>query len=144
MPQAPAHITSEVTYEGGLRTRARHLRSGQEIVTDAPVDNQGKGEAFSPTDLCATSLASCAMTIMGIAAEPRGIDLTGMRAEVVKVMDGPPRRISAVRVVIHLPDRDYDAAERAVITKAAESCPVARSLHEGLEQEIELVWADAA
>jgi len=140
MSDSSAYITSTVVYEGKLRTRARHERSGQEIITDAPIDNQGKGEAFSPTDLCATSLASCVMTIMGIAAEAREIDLTGMRAEVIKVMDGPPRHISAVRVAIYLPAKDYTPEQRKLLTKAAEACPVGRSLNERLVQEVELVW----
>ncbi len=133
---------SEVTYEGGLRTRARHLRSGQEIVTDAPVDNQGKGEAFSPTDLAATALASCAMTIIGIACQQRDIDVVGMRAEVTKVMGGPPRFISAIQVSLFMPDRPFDAKERTVVAKAAEACPVARSLGERVKQDIRLVWPD--
>ena len=140
MSNTPTTITSTVTYEGALRTRAKHLRSGQEFITDAPLDNQGKGEAFSPTDLAATSLACCALTIMGIAAEARGIDLTGAKAEVVKVMGGPPRLISAIHIVIRLPAKPYTAAQRKVIIAAAEACPVGRSLHPDLEQEIKLIF----
>lgn len=136
------NITSTVVYEGALRTRAKHIRSGQEFITDAPIDNQGKGEAFSPTDLAATSLASCMLTIMGIAAEARGIDLSGAVAEVVKVMGGPPRLISAIHIVIRLPAKPYTVAEKRVLAKAAESCPVGRSLHPDLEQRIELVWSE--
>ncbi len=142
MDHPAPYITSEVTYEGALRTRAKHLRSGEELITDAPLDNLGKGEAFSPTDLAATSLASCLLTIIGIACQSRNIDLAGTKAEVVKVMDGPPRRISAVRIVIRFPKRDYTPEQRKIITRAAEACPVGRSLHPDLVQEIELVWTD--
>lgn len=135
-------ITSEVTYEGHLRTRARHLGSGLELVTDAPTDNQGRGEAFSPTDLAATSLASCILTIVGIAAAARGLDVTGMRAEVTKVMTGPPRRIDEVRITVHMPDRPFDEAARGVVTRAADGCPVGRSLHPDLVQTLEIAWAD--
>ena len=138
----PDYITNTVTYEGNLRTRARHTRSGQEIITDAPTDNQGKGEAFSPTDLAATSLASCMITIAGIAAQQRDIDMAGTEATVVKVMDGPPRRISAVRIVITFPAKGYSVDERKVLAKALEACPVGRSLHPDLEQDVEVVWGD--
>ena len=135
-------LTSEVTYEGHLRTRARHLRSGLEIVTDAPVDNHGRGEAFSPTDLAATALASCILTIIGIAAAAREIDVVGMRAEVTKEMTGPPRRIAAVRITVHMPNRRYDPEARRIILQAAAACPVGRSLHPALEQELRVEWAD--
>lgn len=141
-PTPAAHLTAEVTYEGGLRTRARHVRSGLEIVTDAPVDNHGRGEAFSPTDLAATALASCILTVVGIAAASRDLDVAGMRAEVVKVMGGPPRRIAAVRIGLRVPARGYDAAARKVITAAAEACPVGRSLHPELRQELAITWGD--
>ena len=136
----PMSATSTVTYEGNLRTRARHLRSGAEIVTDAPVDNHGKGEAFSPTDLAATSLASCILTVVGIACERRRIDVRGMRAEVTKVMDGPPRRIGAVEIVVRMPPRDYPPEQRRVVEQAAAACPVGRSLHPHVDQRLSILW----
>ena len=132
--------TSEVTYEGHLRTRARHLSSGLEIVTDAPVDNHGRGEAFSPTDLVATALASCILTIVGIAAAARDIDVAGMRAEVTKEMTGPPRRIRAVGITVHMPSRPFDPEARRVVMQAAEACPVGRSLHPDVAQELRVEW----
>ena len=137
-----SHITSEVTYEGGLRTRARHLRSGEEIVTDAPVDNHGRGRSFSPTDLAATSLASCILSVMGIVAEREGLDIAGARAEVTKVMAESPRRIATVRIALELPAGGFDPRQRKVLTRAAEACPVGRSLHPDLAQELTLSWLD--
>ena len=142
MDQPPAHITSTVTYEGGLRTVATHLASGQQIITDAPVDNHGKGEAFSPTDLAATSLASCILTTIAIMLEAREVDIVGATAEVVKVMAGPPRRISAVRIVLRLPAKPYTPQQRELIAKVVEACPVGRSLHPELEQDVQVVYAE--
>lgn len=100
--------TVRAKYLGGLRVECEHLQSGAKIVTDAPVDNHGKGEAFSPTDLCATSLAACMMTTMGIYAETIGIDLTGTEIEITKKMAlEPHRRIGEVEIVFHMPDREY-------------------------------------
>jgi len=135
-------VTSKIIYEGELRTSATHLRSGKVIFTDAPVDNRGKGEAFSPTDLFATSLASCILSIMGIAALDRNIDITGTTAEVVKEMDGPPRHVAAIRIVIHLPAKPYKESEKRVLAKAAESCPVGRSIGPNVLQDVELVWLE--
>jgi len=140
MSKSSANVMSTIFYEGDLRTSARHLRSGNVITTDAPVDNRGKGEAFSPTDLFATSLASCILSIMGIAALDREIDMTGTTAEVVKEMGGPPRHIAAIRIVIRLPAKPYTDAEKRILSKAAESCPVSRSIHPDVLQEVELVW----
>ncbi len=139
---AAALLTATVTYEGGLRTTATHVASGQTIITDAPVDNHGKGEAFSPTDLAATSLAACILTTVAILLENREIDFAGARAEVIKVMGGPPRRITKVRTVIYAPDFDYSPAQRELIAKVAEACPVGRSLHPDLEQETIVVYHD--
>ena len=96
---------SKITYLGELRTEAVHLRSGNKIITDAPVDNRGKGEAFSPTDLTAASLASCILTIMGIAAMDKGIDIEGAQASVAKIMASGPRRIEGIEIEIRMPDR---------------------------------------
>lgn len=133
---------STVIYEGGLRTSATHLRSGNVITTDAPLDNRGKGEAFSPTDLFATSLASCILSIMGIAALDREIDMTGTTAEVVKEMGGPPRHVAAIRIVIRLPAKPYTAEEKRVLAKAAKGCPVSRSLHSDLVEDVKLIWEE--
>ena len=131
--------TATVTYEGQLQTTCTHVASGQSITTDAPVDNQGKGEAFSPTDLLATSLAACILTTVAIKLEAEGVRLEGARAEVTKVMGGPPRRVATVRTVIHLPG-DYSPQQRKVIAKVVAACPVGRSLHPELAQDTVLVF----
>ncbi|MCC6753885.1 MAG: OsmC family protein [Saprospiraceae bacterium] len=134
--------TAEVVYLGDLRTEATHLRSGEKIRTVAPPDNQGKGDAFSPTDLAATSLASCMMTIVAIAAESHGIDVSGMRAEVLKHMANDPRRIGGIEIDLYLPAMHYTGRERAILTGAANACPVGRSLHPALEQTLRIHWGD--
>lgn len=133
-------MTSTVTYLGDLRTEAVHLQSGTTIITDAPVDNQGRGEAFSPTDLCATALASCMLTIMGISARNHGIDINGAKAEIHKIMAANPRRIGAVEVRVLMPDRVYSAHDQKILETAGRTCPVALSLGEGVEQRIEFIW----
>lgn len=134
-------MTSEVLYLGDLRTQATHLQSGEVILTDAPVDNQGKGEAFSPTDLCATSLASCILTIMGIHARDHHIDMTGTKASVLKTMVADPdRRIGQIDIQIVLPERPWTPEQRAILNEAAASCPVCRSLSPALDIRKELIW----
>lgn len=133
-------MTSTVTYLGELRTEATHLYSGTKILTDAPLDNQGKAEAFSPTDLCATSLASCAMTLMGISARNHELDITGARAEVTKVMAADPRRISRVLIKFMMPQNDFTEIQKQILEKAALTCPVSFSLAEGIEQVMEFEW----
>ncbi len=118
----------EIEYKGGLRTEAIHLKSGQRIMTDAPVDNQGKGEAFSPTDLTAGALGSCMLTIMGITAQSRDMDITGTRAEVEKVMGANPRRIAEIIIQIYFQAQLSDG-EKRLFEKSVLSCPVHRSLH---------------
>lgn len=128
-------------YEGGLRCRASHGPSGTEIVTDAPVDNHGRGESFSPTDLVATALGACMMTIMGIVAERHGIDLRGMRVETTKEMtSAPPRRIAALRTTLTIP-LPADHPQRPLLEQAALGCPVHKSLHPEIAAPIEFVWA---
>ena len=124
-----------VKYEGDLRTRARHLQSGNEIVTDAPIDNHGKGEAFSPTDLASAALASCILTIMGIVGERGGMELKGTRAEVTKDMSQNPRRISSIHVKIYF-KINFSDKQKKVLEKAAHSCPVHHSLHTDMQKEI--------
>ncbi|MCB0523344.1 MAG: OsmC family protein [Saprospiraceae bacterium] len=133
-------MTSTVHYLGDLRTEATHLLSGSKIVTDAPPDNQGKGEAFSPTDLCATSLASCMLTIMGISARNHGWNIDGAVASVNKIMASDPRRISKVEIRIVMPKNGFEENQKRVLEAAGRSCPVAFSLAEGIEQDIEFEW----
>lgn len=132
-------LVSEVRYLGALRTEIRHLASGNTGITDAPIDNQGRGEAFSPTDLLATSLASCMLTIMGIRARDMDLDLGATVARVEKAMTGPPRRVSGVRVALYLPAVGSER-DRNILEAAARSCPVALSLHPELQQDLTLHW----
>lgn len=133
-------VRISTTYEGGLRCRAVHGPSGTTLVTDAPVDNHGKGESFSPTDLVATALGACMMTIMGIVAERHSIDLRGMTVETTKEMTAtPPRRIASLRTTITVP-LPPDHPQRALLEQAARSCPVHGSLHPDVEAPIEFVW----
>lgn len=128
-------------YEGGLRCRATHAPSGTSLVTDAPVDNHGKGESFSPTDLVAAALGACMMTIMGIVAERHGVNLAGMNAETVKEMTKePPRRIASLRTRLTIP-LPADHPQRAALEQAAHTCPVHKSLHPEIDAAIEFVWA---
>lgn len=133
-------MTSKVIYLGDLRTEATHLHSGTTIITDAPLDNQGKGEAFSPTDLCATSLASCMITIMGISARNHGLNIDGTTAEITKIMSASPRRIAAVEIALRMPANDFTDRDKHLLETAGRSCPVALSLGENVEQRIQFIW----
>lgn len=134
-------MTSKVTYVGELRTEAIHLQSNTIIYTDAPKDNHGKGEAFSPTDLVATALASCMISIMGIVAMKDGMTpIEGTTAEVLKVMVPDPRRIGEVQIKITFPKKDYTDKEKKIYENAALTCPVAKSLHPDLKQIVDFVW----
>lgn len=134
-------ITSSITYEGGLHSTAVHVRSGKSIETDAPVDNQGKGEAFSPTDLLATSLASCALTTMGIVGNKNNINIDGATAEIIKYMASDPRRVSKIELTIQMPkDKTYSESEKELMVRTALTCPVAKSLHPDLIQAVEVKW----
>jgi len=128
--------TSKVVYLGNLRTEATHIRSGSHFITDAPVDNKGKGEAFSPTDLTATSLATCIITTMAIAAEGRSINIESAEAEVLKVMEANPRRIGEIQVDIKIKMVPDNAGNRELLEDIGLHCPVARSLHPDLKQTI--------
>ena len=127
------HIVSE--YKGELRTKVRHLQSGNEIITDAPVDNHGKGEFFSPTDLIAGALGSCILTIMAIVAERRRLDLKGTRTEITKIMGEKPRRIAEIKVEIYF-NRTFSPLEKKVLEKAAHTCPVHQSLNGKLKKNL--------
>lgn len=132
--------TAHVKYLGGLRTEAVHVRSGEKIITDAPMDNHGKGEAFSPTDLMSTSLACCMMTLMGITANAHGITLAGLQARVVKHMAANPRRVERIELAFELDGGALDARQRALLEHAARTCPVAMSLSPGLVQEVSFTY----
>lgn len=135
-------ITSQVEYTGDLRTQGVHLSSENTLITDAPTDNNGKGEAFSPTDLVATALASCMLTIMGIRADRLGVDIKGASTDVVKVMASDPRRIAEVHITITMPDKEYEPGHVKVLEAAARTCPVAQSLHADLIQHVKFVWSN--
>ncbi len=129
-------VISKIVYEGSLRTRAMHIRSKGIIVTDAPLDNHGLGEAFSPTDQLATALASCMITVMGIRANESGWELSGLNAEVTKMMLNNPRRIGKVTVWLNMPSH-LKSVQREILEKVALNCPVALSLSEVLEQDVQ-------
>lgn len=132
--------TAKITYLGGLRTECTHLQSGTKIITDAPTDNHGKGEAFSPTDLCASSLAACMMTIMGLYAQNAGIDVVGTEIEITKKMGTEPRRIIEIEVIFNMPDKGYTDKDKKSLERAAHTCPVHFSLSENMIQNITFNW----
>ena len=132
--------TALVKYLGGLRTEATHLRSGEKIITDAPLDNHGQGAAFSPTDLMSTSLACCMMTLMGIAAEAKSTPLNGLKASVVKHMDSDPRRVGRIELHFELDGKVLDDRQRKILEHAARTCPVAMSLRPELVQEVSFLY----
>ena len=132
-------MTSKVNYLGDLRTSAIHIASDKNIITDAPIDNQGKGEAFSPTDTVATALASCLLTIMGIKARDLNIDIKNTTAEVSKVMASNLRRISEIQITVNF-TRSYDQRIKKILEKASLACPVSNSLHPDLKQNILFNW----
>ncbi len=147
MPTLPQHNwyfgamdTAVVTYLNELRTEALHPRSGEKIVTDAPIDNMGKGAAFSPTDLLATSLATCMITTIGIMAAGKGISVREMKARVIKHMASEPRRVQRVEIHLEMDGTDLGEKERAIIERTARTCPVAVSLHPDLVQEMSFTY----
>ncbi len=127
--------TITTIYLGDLRTEATHVRSGNKIITDAPVDNHGKGEFFSPTDLVAAALGSCMLTLMDQAAQRLEIDLKGTRLEISKIMESNPRRIGEIVIDAYLPAK-YGEKETVILERAAETCPVGKSLHPDLRQTL--------
>jgi|TARA_B110000914_G_scaffold225740_1_gene247403 putative redox protein len=131
--------TSNIVYKNSLRTESEHIASGEKIITDAPVDNNGKGEAFSPTDLVATALGSCMITIMAIVAEKNGLDISGTSASVKKVMSTNPRMISDVIIEIKMNKR-ISEKDRNRLEKAALACPVYKSLHPDMNKEINFIY----
>ncbi|MBX3254142.1 MAG: OsmC family protein [Chitinophagaceae bacterium] len=134
-------MTSTVVYEGNLRTVCTHLKSGTVIETDAPPDNQGKGERFSPSDLVATALASCMLTIMGIKARDMELDIRGIKVEVEKIMAGDPRRIGGINLTFHFPDNILlTEKQRTVLERAAHTCPVIYSIHPNIKVNAIFKW----
>ena len=134
-------MTSEIIYKGALRTEAKHLQSDTVIQTDAPTDNQGKGERFSPTDLLATSLGSCMLTIMGIKARDMDISLDGTEVTIKKFMKPEPRRVSGIDVSFNFPSSlKLDEKEKTILERAALTCPVAKSIHPDIEVNVDFGW----
>ncbi|SDW40334.1 OsmC family protein [Flavobacterium degerlachei] len=132
-------MTSKVTYLGELRTSSIHLQSGIEIISDAPLDNKGKGEAFSPTDTVANALGSCMMTVMGIKARDLDVDMTGAIASVTKIMNAEPRRIGAIEILFQM-NIDVDLKNRTILERTAMTCPVFLSLNSEIEKRITFSW----
>ena len=129
-----------IRYRGDLIAYALHKKSGDAIKTDAPEDNRGKARHFSPTDLVAAALGTCILTVMGIKASDAGIDIDGAEAEVQKTMGANPRRITAIKVVITMPPKNYGEREKKVLEKFAHYCPVKNSLHPDLDEQIDIIW----
>jgi uncharacterized OsmC-like protein len=132
-------MTSKVTYLGDLRTSSIHVQSGNEIISDAPLDNKGKGEAFSPTDTVANALASCMMTVMGIKARDMDLDLKGSTAEVTKIMNAEPRRIGVIEITFEMVGTD-DQKNITILERTAMTCPVFMSLNTEIEKKITFNW----
>jgi len=135
-------MTSSVVYEGALRTTCVHHLSGSPIETDAPPDNNGRGERFSPTDMLATSLATCMLTVMGIKARSMGFDLDGMKVNVVKIMAAAPRRVSGINLTFSIPDHlvEIEDRSRKVLKETGNTCPVMQSIHPGIEVNVD--WGE--
>jgi len=132
-------MTSKITYLGDLRTSSIHLQSGSEIISDAPIDNNGKGEAFSPTDTVANALGSCMFTVMGIKAQDLNVDLSNSTAEITKIMAADPRRISEIHVVFNFSVAP-DAKNKTILERIAMTCPVYYSLHPDIKKVIAFNW----
>ncbi|MBU1010473.1 MAG: OsmC family protein [Bacteroidetes bacterium] len=130
--------TITTKYLSDLRTEMTHVQSGTKVITDAPVDNKGKGEAFSPTDTVAAALCSCMLTIMGIAAREHGFTIDGAEAGVTKIMASDPRRIAEIIIEITFPHNNYSAKEQRILEHISKTCPVALSLHPDLKQSVTL------
>ena len=134
-------MTSEIVYKGELRTEAKHLQSATIIETDAPTDNQGKGERFSPSDLLATSLGSCMLTIMGIKARDMQLDLDGTQVSIRKIMKQDPRRVGGIKVDFNFPESLHtDEKQKTILERAALTCPVAQSIHPDIELDVHFGW----
>ena len=132
-------MTSKVTYLGDLRTSSVHLQSGTEILSDAPKDNHGKGEAFSPTDLLANALGSCMISIMAIKSKDLNLDLTGSTVDVTKIMQAEPRKIAKIEIVMNM-SISADEKSRTILERVAMNCPVLLSLNPDIEKDIVFAW----
>ena len=132
-------MTSTVVYNGDLRTTCTHLKSGSSFETDAPTDNNGKGERFSPTDTLATSLATCMITVMGIKARTMGFDLDNVKIEVLKIMKADPRRVGGIELTFHIPDglKDIDGRTKDILKNTGINCPVMKSIHPDIEVKVD-------
>ncbi|HEU4575042.1 MAG TPA: OsmC family protein [Chitinophagaceae bacterium] len=132
-------MTSSVVYNGALRTTCTHLRSGNQFETDAPVDNNGKGERFSPTDLLATSLGTCMLTVMGIKARSMGFDLDDLKVDVLKIMKTDPRRVGGINLTFSIPEKLANVEEKTkqILKNTGETCPVMKSIHPDIEVNID-------
>lgn len=133
-------MTASIIYKGHLRCECTHLQSGSRIETDAPTDNRGKGERFSPTDTLCVSLATCMITTMGIRCEDMQVDISGSRLEVTKHMLSEPRRIGKIEINLYLPGKHISEKDRVVLEKIADNCPVMKSLHPDLIVQSSFVW----
>lgn len=134
-------MISEIIYKGALRTQAKHLQSNTTIETDAPTDNQGKGERFSPSDLLATSLGTCMLTIMGIKARDMDVDISETKLSVYKFMKPDPRRVSKIKIDFDFPSSlNLDDKQKKILENAALTCPVAKSIHPDIEVETYFNW----
>lgn len=134
--------TVRTNYLGDLRTEATHVRSGNSLITDAPVDNRGKGEYFSPTDLVAAALGSCMMTIMGISSVEHGFSMEGVNCKITKVMADNPRRVGEVVIEMDFTMNDYTEKQKKIIDLCARTCPVAQTLHPSVVQNVKLIFRD--
>ncbi|MBK9477820.1 MAG: OsmC family protein [Bacteroidetes bacterium] len=132
--------TIKIHYPGNLRTQATHVASGVELITDAPLDNHGKGESFSPTDLLCSSLGSCMLTLMGIAANTHSIDLVGTDVSVTKIMVSNPRKVGEIKISIYFPKNHYSDKEKKILELAALTCPVYLSLHDSVIKTVEFIY----
>ena len=135
-------MTSTVDYNGDLRTTCTNLKSGNSFETDAPVDNNGKGERFSPTDLLATSLATCMITVMGIKARTMGFDLNDVRIDILKIMKADPRRVGGIELIFHIPDalKDIDEETKTILKNTGANCPVKFSIHPEIDMKVD--WGE--
>ena len=136
-------MTASIVYKGDLRCECTHLQSGTIIETDAPTDNRGKGERFSPTDTVCVALATCMITTMGIRCKDMELDISGTRLDVTKHMLSDPRRIGKIEITLHLPANNVNEKDRMVLQKIGDNCPVMKSLHPDLEVVTEYVWEDS-
>ncbi len=132
-------MTSTVVYNSDLRTTCTHLKSGSDFETDAPVDNNGKGDRFSPTDLLATSLATCMVTVMGIKSRTMGFDLSDIKVEVLKIMKADPRRVAGIELTFHIPGslENVDEKTKTILKNTGETCPVMKSIHPDIEVKVD-------